>query len=103
MGYAATLEEHRRLAVLIHLSACLDYASNSEILFDVVNGVGITTSRDQLTETLAWLREQDMVSIEDHEGFLIVEATARGVDVAQGRALVPGVRRPAPKRASKGC
>ncbi len=98
MSYAATLDEHRRLAILTHLSACLDYASNSEILLDVCNGVGITTSRDQLTETLAWLREQDMVSIKDHEGFLIVEATARGVDVAEARARHPGVKRPAPKR-----
>ncbi len=97
MSYASTLEEHRRLALLTHLAACLDYASNSEILLDVLNGLRIATGRDRLVGTLAWLREQDLVSIEDHEGFLLVEATARGVDVAEGRARVPGVRRTAPK------
>jgi len=97
MSYAATLEEHRRLAILTHLSACLDYASNSEILLDVVNGVGITTSRDRLVATLAWLHEQELVTLDDHDGFVLVSATARGVDVAGGRARHPGVRRPAPK------
>ena len=97
MSYAATLEEHRRLAVLTHLSACLDYASNSEILLDVCNGVGITTSRDQLGETLTWLGEHKLVTLEDHDGFVLVSATARGVDVAEARARVTGVRRPAPK------
>ena len=97
MSYAATLEAHRRLAILTHLSECLDYASNAEILLDVCNGVGITTSRDQMISTLAWLAEQDLIVIEDHGGFVLVEATARGVDVARGRARVPGVRRPAPK------
>ncbi|WP_419737723.1 hypothetical protein [Ruegeria sp.] len=97
MSYAATLDAHRRLAILTHLSACLEYASNSEILMDVCNGLGITTSRDRLVSTLAWLSEQELVTLEDHEGFVLASATARGVDIAQGRALHPGVRRPAPK------
>ena len=97
MSYETTLEAHRRLAVLTHLAECLDYASNSEILLDVCNGLGITTSRDRMIGTLAWLREAHLVAIDDHGGFLIVEASARGVDVASGRAREPGVRRPAPK------
>lgn len=97
MSYSARLEAHRRLTVLRHLAECLDYASNSEILFDVCNGVGIRTSRDQMISTLAWLREALLVTVEDHEGLLIVEASARGVDVASGRACDPGVRRPAAK------
>ncbi len=53
MSYETTLEAHRRLAVLTHLAECLDYASNSEILLDVCNGLGITTSRDRMIGTLA--------------------------------------------------
>jgi len=98
MSCETTLEAHRRLAVLTHLSECLDYASNSEILLDVCNGPGITTSRGRMIGTLAWLREARLVAIDDHDGFLIVEASARGVDVASGRARDPGVRRPAPGR-----
>jgi len=97
MSYGATLDEHRRLAILTHLAAGIDYASNSEILLDVCNGLGITTSRDRLVGTLAWLRETGLVTLDDHDGFVLVAATARGVDVAAGRARQPGVRRPAPK------
>ena len=95
MSYDATLDEHRRLAILQHLANVTDYRSNAEILLDVMNGLGITTSRDRIIGTLAWLREAGLARIEDHEGFLIVEATGRGVDVAMGRARHPGVRRPA--------
>ncbi len=98
MSYATTLEAHRRRTVLTHLAECLEYASNSEILLDVCNAVGIATGHDRLVGTLAWLCEQDLVSLEDHDGFFLVTATARGVDVAQGRVRHPGVKRPAPKR-----
>jgi len=97
MSYTATLDAHRRLCILTHLANCLDYASNSEILIDVCNGLGIATSRDRLVGTLAWLAEQELVRLEDHEGFVLVSATGRGVDLAEGRARHPGVKRPAPK------
>ncbi len=96
-AYAATLDAHRRLCILTHLAHCLDYASNSEILLDVCNGLGITTSRDRLIGTLAWLNEQGLIDLEDHAGFVLVSATPRGVDLARGRARHPGVKRPAPK------
>lgn len=96
-GYGKTLDQHRRLAILAHLADCLDYASNSEILLDVVNGLGIATGRDRMIGTLAWLAEQDLITQEDHEGFVMACATARGVDIAKGRACHPDIRRPAPK------
>ncbi len=64
-AYAATLDAHRRLCILTHLAHCLDYASNSEILLDVCNGLGIATSRDRLIGTLAWLNEQGLIDLED--------------------------------------
>lgn len=95
--YTDTLEEHRRLAVLTHLAGCAGYSSNAEILYDVVNGVGIDTGHNQITASLTWLREKGLIASEDHDGFLVVEATARGVDVALGRERHAGVRRPPPK------
>ena len=97
MSYSETLDRHRRLAVLTHLSGCSGYSSNSEILLDVLSGLGITTSRDTLIATVAWLAEQGLVTIADNDAPAVVEATARGVDVAEGRARHPGVRRPAPQ------
>ncbi len=96
-SYTDTLNAHRRLAVLIHLQACSDHRSNGEILYEVANGVGIVTSREAMAADLAWLRDKDLVGIEDHEGFLVVTITPQGLDVALGRARQDGVRRPVPK------
>ena len=35
--YHATLNKHRRLAILRHLEACTDYTSNASILVDVLD------------------------------------------------------------------
>ena len=96
-SYAESLSAHRRLAVLIHLQACSGHCSNGEILYEVANGVGIVTSREAMAADLSWLRDKDLVSIEDHSGFLVVTITAQGLDVALGRARQDGVRRPVPK------
>lgn len=97
MSDQKTFAAHRRLAVLRHLAMAQNYTSNASILGDVVNGVGVSTSVDQLTATLSWLAEQDLATLEDHGDFVIVTASARGVDVARGRVEHPGVKRPSPK------
>lgn len=97
MSYTATLRKHRRLAVLRHLEQCADYTSNASILTDVLNGVGVTSSRDQVITELAWLRENDLVSYDDGGDFVVVRATARGVEVATGRAIHPEIQRPKPR------
>ncbi len=96
--YLATLRKHRRLAILRHLEACLDYTSNASILTDVLDGVGVTSSRDQVVTELAWLRENGFVSFDDAGDFLVVEATARGVEIARGRAVHPDIQRPSARR-----
>lgn len=98
MSYTATLRKHRRLAILRHLEKCADYTSNASILTDVLDGVGVTSSRDQVITELAWLKENDFVSYEDGGDFIVVEATARGVEIATGRAMHPEIQRPKPRR-----
>ena len=92
-----TMSEHRRLAILRHLEASAGYTSNSSILLDVVCSVGIQSSDDQIIGALAWLGEQELVSIDTHGALTIATATARGADVATGRAQHPGVKRPTPR------
>lgn len=96
-SYGETLSRHRRLAILRHLEACHDYTSNASILTDVLDGVGVTSSRDQVITELAWLRENGFVTYEGRETFVVVEATTRGVDIARGRATHPDIQRPSPR------
>ncbi|EDQ2494188.1 ArsR family transcriptional regulator, partial [Salmonella enterica subsp. enterica] len=49
---------------------------------------------DQVKTELRWLEEQSLVRTETLESVLVVWLTERGADVAAGRTIVPGVKRP---------
>lgn len=93
-----TLREHRRLAILTHLEGCAEYTGNAAILLDVLRGVGVSTTADQLLTELHWLKEQGLVTGDVAEPFAVVSATVRGVEIARGQATHPAVRRPGPRR-----
>lgn len=97
--YGATLRRHRRLAILRFLQASPTYTSNVSILTDVLNSdlIGIDTSRDQATTELAWLEENGFVKLGGQPDFRVATATARGVDIALGRATHPDIQRPSPR------
>lgn len=95
--YAAERQRHVRLAILRHLEGSTEYTSNSSILFDVLRGVGLPSSRDQVAGECAWLAEQGFVVVTGAGDFVVVKASGRGVDLAQGLATHPGVQRPRPR------
>lgn len=91
--YADTLRKHRRLAILRHLEALPEYTSNAAILQDVLAGVGLPSTRDQISTEIAWLKEQGFVAAEG-QTFIVVTATARGAEIARGLATHPDIQRP---------
>ncbi len=95
--YASTVQRHRRLAILRHLVDCAEYTGNAAIIQDVLRGVGLPSTRDQVVTELAWLREQGFVAFDDRAEFVVVTATARGVELARGIASHPEVQRPSPR------
>lgn len=95
--YASTLRKHRRLAILRHLADCAEYTGNASILQDVLRGLGLPSTRDQIVTELSWLREQDFLGFDDRADFIVVTATARGVEIARGIATHPEVQRPTPR------
>lgn len=99
MTYLATLSRHRRLAILRFLAESPSYTSNVSILTDVLNSdkIGIATSRDQTATELCWLAETGLATLEGDMRFQVATATARGVDIALGRATHPDVQRPGPR------
>jgi hypothetical protein len=58
---------------------------------------GVAASADQVRGDLAWLEEQGLVAVRSVENLTLAKATVRGLDVATGRATVPGVARPLPE------
>ncbi|WP_337840500.1 hypothetical protein [Rheinheimera sp.] len=94
---AELMTEHQRLAILRLLAEDSGYDLNESILQDGVNALGLDISRDKLRTELAWLKEQGTVLLEQVGSVSVARLTERGLDVAQGRARIPGIKRPTPK------
>lgn len=93
MSFQELFTEQRRLFLLQLLEAGGE--ANDKILRDGLNHYKVTSSLDQTRTALAWLDEQGLIRLErisdDVWGASITE---RGIDVALGRVVVPGVKRP---------
>lgn len=98
MSYSEHFAKHLRLVMLRLLAEASEYRLNASILTDAANAHGLSATRAQIRTELAWLAEQGLVTThEPQDGLVVAGLTERGLDVAQGRAFVPGVQRPAPR------
>lgn len=93
---AKLVSEDRRLAVLRILEGSAEYRANLYLLQRMLADLGHSTSLDTINTDLAWLAEQGLLELETVGGVGIPQLVARGLDVACGRAIVPGVARPMP-------
>lgn len=96
MNFAQLLSEDRRLVILRLLSAAPEYTLNAFVLRPGLEAVGHSISADQLATELAWLAEQGLVELEAVVNVAVARLTSRGADVASGRVVTPGVKRPEP-------
>ena len=97
MNYRDAITSDRRLLLLRLLNEAPGYGGNEAILRAALEGFGHHASRDQVRTDLAWLEEQDLVTTQNMADIIVATITPRGADVATGRSVVPGVRRPSPK------
>ncbi|MGE4504051.1 MAG: ArsR family transcriptional regulator [Desulfovibrionaceae bacterium] len=96
MSFADLITEDRRLVILRLLKDASGYALNTIVLKAAVQSLGHKCSTDQVRSDAAWLEEQGLVGVERLEGVWVLTARRRGLDVAVGEAVVPGVKRPEP-------
>jgi hypothetical protein len=87
---------HLRLTMLRLLAGAPAYRANSSIIHSATAEFGLHASRDQIKSELSWLSEQGAVKVSDVSGLTVATLTDRGLDVAEGRAVIPGVQKPAP-------
>jgi Fe2+ or Zn2+ uptake regulation protein len=90
------MKEHQRLVVLRLLAEDTGYDLNESILHDGINAVGLSISRDALRVELAWLEEQGLIELSKVGSIQIAKLTQRGLDAAEGRVKIPGIKRPSP-------
>jgi hypothetical protein len=97
MNFAERIAQDRRLTILKLLEGALGYSTNDSLLYLALADFGHRIGRDQLRTDLVWMAKQGLIVAGQIAGITIVTATARGLDVAQGKAIVPGVKRPSPR------
>lgn len=93
-GFTDLLIQDRRLVILRFLAEDQDNKLNTSILQEALDQVGHGVSRDCTETDCAWLAEQGLVTTELVGPVTVVTLTGRGQDVAEGKATVPGVKRP---------
>ncbi len=96
ISYAEFQQQSRRLELLRALKQAVQYRANALLLKSFCDAVGHAVSTDRLQADLAWLAEQSLVTLEQHEATTVATLTTRGLDVANGSAHAPGVARPQP-------
>lgn len=94
--YAQIITEHLRVTLLRLLADAPGYKLNESLLTDLSKDYGFDPSRDRTRTELAWLAEQGLVNLDGPDHCRTARLTSRGLDVAEGRATVPGVKRPEP-------
>jgi len=93
-SFSQRVAEDRRLSILLLLSASQGGSANEALLQAALADYGHEPSLDQIRADLAWLAEQGLAATSDMHGLTVGRILARGEDVAAGRALVPGVKKP---------
>ena len=88
--------EKRRLTVLQYLAQVPGYEASAHILVLDCRRRGVPTSADQMRAALAWLMEQELVSLRRAGEDTVARLKARGREAADGTIFVPGVLRPDP-------
>lgn len=97
MALKDILTQDQRLVILRSLMDA-GYDANESIISDCLDLYGHDISRDLVRNHLNWLEEQGLVSVQRlQDGYMVASITQRGLDVAQGRTFVDGVKRPRPK------
>ena len=92
--FSTHLTEDRRLVVLRVLAESAGYTANEYILQQMLEQFGHVPSIDRIRADLAWLHEQQLLTVSQVADVHIARITARGQDVAAGRTVVPGIKRP---------
>lgn len=96
MNFDQFQTEDRRLVLLKALENAAQYRTNAFLLRRYCEAVGHVVSADRLEQDLLWLQEQTLVGLEHTNNVTVATITARGLDVATGRAHAHGVAKPQP-------
>lgn len=93
-SFNESLSEHRRIAIL-RLLIEFRGGGNESTIHQSLEMLGFRRdSRSVVRDDLTFLSKNGLVKESWHNDLMIVDITERGVEVAEGRVCVAGVRKP---------
>ena len=95
-SFSELLDADRRIVILRCLSEDPGYDLNESVLQSMLEAIGHNVSRDRIRTDFQWLEEQGLVRLREVVNVQVASLTPRGADVATGKVVVPGVKRPRP-------
>ncbi len=99
LSFSERVREEARLQALRVLSLAPEYTATDVLLHDVLRDKGLAMGMSGVRVELSWLNENGFVvtqRVGGQTGMSIATLTERGLDVANGTSLVPGIARPRP-------
>jgi len=96
MEFSELKQADRRLVILMVLMQSDHYSANEHLVRSMMDVMGHNVGRDLLRGEFDWLTEQRLIDLTTFGDIKIAQLTPRGKDVAEGRTVVTGVKRPEP-------
>lgn len=97
MALKTIQREDRRHQMLYLLSKEPDYSMNDSLMQKALEMIGHGVGPDLILADLAWLEDQDYISLSKVGSFTVAKINRRGISVAKGHSIVPGVSRTLPE------
>lgn len=94
--FAKFQAEDRKLCLLLALQSAAGYSANHFLLHTFLDSMAHVVSHDVVKNDLQWLQDQDLVELAVEGDVTKATITTRGVDCANGRTAIVGVKRPMP-------
>src|SRR4051812_40884607 len=90
------IREDARLIMLRELIAQSNYALNDSLLREVLEGFGISKTREWVREEIAYLERVGAVIRTAAGSVVVAKLTPKGVEHVERRIVIEGVKRPSP-------
>ena len=95
-AFAKFQAEDRKLCLLLALQSAAGYTANHYLLHTFLGSMAHVASHDSVKNDLQWLEEQGLVDLTVDGDVTNAKITTRGLDCANGRTIIVGVKRPMP-------
>ena len=92
--YSEFIAEDRRLSILLILKECARYSANEHLISQGLDNCGHYVAADQLYADLVMLEEKRVLNLSEIGDMTIATLTRLGQDVAEGRTVIEGIKRP---------